>query len=137
MKSTTLTGTPTSTVQCDPTFQTCGVSFQQLHASNTMYAARGPFNGIRPEIERLVVKVAQALAPMAANPTVASVLTALQRLRPAPSVQVTDHAFAMAGVAFGIEADGGCVYGQIYHGRVSVHIGGYISDGGCLALTAH
>ncbi len=41
-------------------------------------------------------------------------------------------------VAFGIEADfGGCIFGGVSATESAVHAGGFILDGGCLALSGH
>ena len=41
-------------------------------------------------------------------------------------------------VAFGVAADfGGCVFGEVSARGLSIDAGGYILDGGCLAMTGH
>ena len=40
-------------------------------------------------------------------------------------------------VLFGIGVEGGCVFGAVTTEAVSIDVGGYIMDGGCLASVGH
>jgi hypothetical protein len=53
-----------------------------------------------------------------------------------PDVQVALNAVRQAGTAFAVQVDGGCVFGAVHDGELTVDIGGYINDGGCLATYA-
>jgi hypothetical protein len=50
------------------------------------------------------------------------------------SVQTRDD---HGDILFGIGVDGGCVFGAVTPEAVSVDVGGYIMDGGCLAEVGH
>lgn len=55
---------------------------------------------------------------------------------PSPrDIQTSD---AGTGIRFGASATGGCVHGSVgLDGTVQVVAGGYIMDGGCLAMNGH
>ena len=57
-------------------------------------------------------------------------------LRNDVGVTVMTNAVGLPGTAFGVLANGGCVFGSILT-EISVEVGGYVNDGGCLAIQAH
>ena len=122
-------------------YDQCGVSFEQLKRDNNRYAQRLPFTGDPAKAEDFAARVRGALAPLAGTgtqPTVEAVQRAMTAaLPPGSSVQVTTSARGLSGTAFGAVVAGGCVFGNIVEGVVTVSVGGYIHDGGCVALIGH
>lgn len=124
-----------------------GPTFEELRAQNLHYADRLPFTGDPATSDAIRKEVVTALEPLvAANPAatatpdeVRSALEAWGVAHPGVSFRVADNAVRTAGTAFGIElADqGGCVFGTVNNGTVTAEVGGYINDGGCLAVYAH
>lgn len=116
----------------------CGLDPEALRESNLAYADRVAFSGDRAAASTIAERVRAALAPLAgARPSpspdqVADALAPVSR-----NVVVSDNAVRTAGAAFGIEVDGGCVFGSVYGGAIEVEIGGYVNDGGCLAEYGH
>jgi len=115
----------------------CGVSFEELRRLNLRYADRDPFSGDGRGILKDEARVRGALKVLA-KPTVVTVRAALVGSGfSADSIGTSTNAVRMAGVAFAVEADGGCIFGAIYAGELTVDVGGYINDGGCLAAYGH
>jgi hypothetical protein len=131
---------PTTTNPC-PTPDACGVSFEQLHRDNVRYADRLPFAGNRVMAEDFAARVRAALAPLAGaeqQPTEEAVQRAIVAvLPPSTFVQVSTKARRLPGTAFGAGVADGCIFGNISGGVLTVNVGGYIHDGGCLAVIAH
>ena len=88
-------------------------------------AARGPAEEIRTKLEG--VRSSGSLS-------VDAVSEAITRAGlPYPEVQGDERA-----VEFGVSApEGGCVFGAVTADLVTVEIGGYIMDGGCLPAVGH
>ena len=133
---------PGTSVDCtsDQDFESglCGVDPEVLRESNLAYADRVPFAGDRAAASAIAERTRTALAPLAGvrpSPSPDQVAEALAPV--SPNVAVSDNAVRMAGAAFAIEVDGGCVFGSVYDGAIEVEIGGYVNDGGCLAEYAH
>ncbi len=122
-------------------YDQCGVTFEQLKRDNNRYAQRLPFAGDPVKAEDFAARVRVALAPLGGSgsqPTVEAVQGAMTAvLPPGSSVQVTTSARGLSGTAFGVVVAGGCVFGNIAGGVVTVSVGGYIHDGGCLAVIGH
>jgi hypothetical protein len=105
---------------------------------DAQYADRIPFSGDRAAATAMVERTGTALAPLAEvrpSPSPQQVAEALAPV--SPNVVVSDNAVRTAGTAFGVEVDGGCVFGSVYDGAIEVEIGGYVNDGGCLAEYGH
>jgi hypothetical protein len=116
----------------------CGVDPEALRESNLAYADRVAFSGDRAAATTIAERAGTALAPLAEvrpSPSPDQVADALAPV--SPNVVVSDNAVRTAGAAFGIEVDGGCVFGSVYDGAIAVEIGGYVNDGGCLAEYGH
>lgn len=88
----------------------------------------------------------------AAEDAAVSVRTALEIMRTAGDVSVEAVEDAIAGtrlagiqtqgdarsVAFGVAApEGGCIFGVVSAEQLTVEVGGYIMDGGCLPAEGH
>ncbi|HKE74298.1 MAG TPA: hypothetical protein VKB57_11820 [Acidimicrobiales bacterium] len=132
--------TTTRSCRSDAEYETvaCGLTPEQLRDINLHYADRVAFTGDRSAADALAARARTALAPLASarpQPSLDQVQTALAPL--APYVQVSSNAVRMAGAAFAIGVDGGCVYGSVWQGAVEVRVGGYVNDGGCLASYGH
>jgi hypothetical protein len=113
------------------------VSFEELRRLNLRYADRDPFSGDMRGILKDEARVKVALKALT-KPTEANFRAALVKTGfSSNSIGTTTNAVRMAGVAFAVTADGGCIFGSSYQGVLSVDAGGYINDGGCLATYAH
>ncbi len=115
----------------------CGVTEAELRDMNLHYADRMDFAGDPADAAPVVGVVRQRLAPYvgtAAQPSAEDVEAALDGL---DSVQTSTNAVRTSGTAFAVAVDGGCVFGSIHDGELTVEIGGYINDGGCLASYGH
>ncbi len=88
----------------------------------------------------------------AAEDAAVSVRTALETMRTAGDVSVDAVEDAISGtglagiqtqgdarsVAFGVAApEGGCIFGEVSAEQLTVEVGGYIMDGGCLPAEGH
>lgn len=121
----------------DPRSARCEAAWQEQRQSNRRHADRHDFLGDPANAEPTAATVRDRLARFAggsATPSAAAVEDALEGL---PEVQTATNAVATAGTAFGVAVDGGCVFGSIHQGEVRVEIGGYVNDGGCLAVNGH
>jgi hypothetical protein len=78
-----------------------------------------------------------ALEPFASVLPAPSIEQVQAALAPVGAATVSSTAVRTAGAAFGLEVDGGCVFGSVHQGTVRVEIGGYVNDGGCLASYGH
>ncbi len=115
----------------------CGVTEAELHAMNRRYADRLDFIGDPARAETTVGVVRERLAPFvgtATQPSEQDVAAALDGL---DSVQTSSNAVGESGTAFAVAVDGGCVFGAIAGGELTVEIGGFVNDGGCLASYGH
>lgn len=116
----------------------CGPTFEEQRNLNLRYADRLDFTGDLDKAHEIANQVRAALEQIAAahpSATPEQVRAALHAWE--PDVEVTDKAVRMAGTAFAVAVGGGCVFGSVYGGEPKVSVGGYISDGGCLATYAH
>jgi len=114
-----------------------GVSFEELRRLNLRYADRDPFSGDGPGILKDQARVRAALKVLA-KPTEANFRAALIGSGfSSNNIGTSNNAVRMAGVAFAVTADGGCIFGSSYEGVLTVDVGGYINDGGCLASYGH
>jgi hypothetical protein len=116
----------------------CGLDPEELRETNLAYADRMAFTGDLAAATAIADQARTALGPLAdvqPPPTPDQVVHALATID--PHVVVSDNAVRAAGAAFAIEVGGGCVFGSVYDGAVDVEIGGYINDGGCLAVYGH
>ncbi|MDQ6724873.1 MAG: hypothetical protein M3066_01655 [Actinomycetota bacterium] len=120
----------------------CAVGFEQLHRDNVRYAERLPFAGDTVKAQGSAARVRDALSPLARSgeraPAVEAVQGAMMAVLPPKTfVQVMTNARYLPGTAFGAEVAAGCVFGNILDGVLAVDVGGYIRDGGCLAIIGH
>jgi hypothetical protein len=117
----------------------CGVSEEELRAINLHYADRLAFAGdlhAALQDKRRVISLLQPLARR--NPTPTDLHTALVAGGyDAASIATATNAVRTAGTAFAVSVDGGCVFGSVYDGKLTVQVGGYVNDGGCLAVYGH
>lgn len=109
-----------------------------VNPENEAYRERMPVDAAdRAALDALVAPVTAALQPLAdgaAPITSAAVIAAIVSAGfEAAEVQVAEG----SGVAFGASTGFGCVFGGVQPGRLDVAAGGYINDGGCLALSGH
>jgi hypothetical protein len=121
----------------DPGSARCEVVWQEQRRSNRRHADRHDFLGDPASAEPTAAIVRDRLGRFAGGsetPSAAAVEDALEGL---PAVQTATNAVATAGTAFGVAIDGGCVFGSVHEGEVRVEIGGYVNDGGCLAINGH
>ena len=110
------------------------MTFEEQRRLNLRYAERLPFSGHGEDAAAIAEEVRVALGRFSGrttNPAPDDVRDALERW--APNVQVTANAVRTAGTAFAISVEGGCVFGTVIGGAVSVEVGGNVRDGGCLA----
>lgn len=109
-----------------------------VHPENEAYRDRRPVDAAtQAELDALVAPVTAALQPLAdgavpisGKAVIAAIVSAGFA---AADVQVTEA----SGVAFGASTGAACVFGGVQPGRLEVAAGGYINDGGCLALSGH
>jgi hypothetical protein len=117
----------------------CGVSFEELRSTNLHYADRidfigdpGPALATAEQVRAALQRVVDELQP---NPSPDDIEATLAPW--SDEVQVSTNAVRTAGTGFGFPVDGGCVFGSVSNGEVVVNVGGYINDGGCLAVFGH
>lgn len=126
-----------STTQTGSNTTPSGVSFEELRRLNLRYADRDPFSGDGPGILKDQARVRAALKALT-KPTEANFRAALVESGfSSNNIGTSNNAVRMAGVAFAVTADGGCIFGSSYEGVLTVDVGGYINDGGCLASYGH
>lgn len=116
----------------------CGPTFEEQRALNLRYAERLAFTGDLQQATATAEEVRGALAPLAGirpSPSVDDVRAALGRW--GRDVEVSGNAVRTAGTAFAVSVQGGCVFGALYDGALTVEVGGYVRDGGCLASYGH
>lgn len=116
----------------------CGPSWQEQHDLNMRYADRYEFEGDLDAAEATAAEVEAALRSLVAaeiDPTEEQVADALRQF--SEDVTVSSNAVEASGIGFGIQVAGGCVFGDLRSGTIDVEVGGFIHDGGCLALYAH
>jgi hypothetical protein len=117
------------------------VGFQELNRDNRRPYQRQPFAGDSIRVEESAARVREALSPFEdsdAQPAVEDVRQAISAVLPSKTlVEVTTTAFGLPGTAFGAVVGDGCVFGSIHQGTVTVEVGGYINDGGCLPILGH
>ncbi|CAN5121867.1 hypothetical protein BH11ACT4_BH11ACT4_17240 [soil metagenome] len=141
-------GTPSSSpswINCDAVSGTEPVSTcpaptsdAGVHPENEAYRDRMPLAaGDQAMADALIPRVTAALQPLAdgttavtASAVVAAMVTAGFA---ASDVQVAEG----SGVAFGASTGYGCIFGGVNLGQLELDAGGYIKDGGCLALAGH
>lgn len=121
------------------TAEACGVSFEELRRVNLHYADRLDFHGDPAGALRDERRVKSALTPLASRPaTPDDIRAALVGAGFEPgAIQASTNAVRTAGTAFAVSVDGGCVFGAFYARRLTVAVGGYVEDGGCLAEYGH
>jgi hypothetical protein len=118
--------------------QACELSEEELRAVNLRYADRLPYVGNPRAALDVQAQVQKRLASIAkGNPGPDELREALSTAFPELEIATSDNAVRMAGTAFALAVDGGCVFGQIYLGELRVNVGGFINDGGCLAVYGH
>lgn len=107
-------------------------------AENERYREQLPVDpATEVQLEALVEPARLALEAMPVPPTESAVVAALVSVGVVgDEVQTTGgHG---TGVAFGASVGGGCLTGGVREtGEVTVETGGFIRDGGCLALSGH
>jgi hypothetical protein len=116
----------------------CGLDPEELRETNLAYADRMVFTGDLAAATAIADQARTALGPLAdvqPPPTPDQVADALAAFD--HHVVVSDNAVRTGGAAFAIDVGGGCVFGSVYDGAVDVEIGGYVNDGGCLAVYGH
>jgi hypothetical protein len=133
--------TPSPSVACSTgaggNTSQCGVSFDESRRLNLRYADRDPFSGDGRGILKDEARARAALKNLG-KPSAVSLRAALVGSGfSTDSIGISTNAVRMAGLAFAVEADGGCIFGAMYAGELSVDVGGYINDGGCLAAYGH
>jgi hypothetical protein len=120
-----------------PPETSCGVTQQELHDLNMRYADRMPFTGDLADAQASAEEVRTVLAPLAERsptPTEDELRAALEDYE---GVQTSPNPVRAAGTGFAVWAGGGCVFGSIAGGEVTVEVAGPIHDGGCLASYGH
>lgn len=132
----------TTTNPCLPNGSCQPASFEELNRVNRRYADRMPFSGDSAKAEEFAARVRQNLSPLADSDAYAPPIEDVRRavvaaLPPNTSVGVTTSAFGLPGTAFGADVAGGCVFGSISQRTLNVEVGGYVNDGGCVALLGH
>lgn len=115
----------------------CGVTQDELHAMNMHYADRLDFVGDPAEAAITVGVVRELLAPFVGTSTQPSAEDVAAALDGLESVQTSTNAVGAAGTAFAVAVDGGCVFGAVLQGELTVELGGFVNDGGCLASYGH
>jgi hypothetical protein len=116
----------------------CGPDPEQLRRDNLRYADRVPFTGDVAAAQAVAEEVRAALVPLAdvrPAPPLDDVKRALATWE--PNIGVSANAVGAAGSAFAVSVPGGCVFGGIREGNLRVEVGGYVNDGGCLAVYGH
>ncbi|MDQ1597923.1 MAG: hypothetical protein QOI70_1347 [Microbacteriaceae bacterium] len=98
---------------------------QDLSAQETD-AATGFIQPVTTALQPL----ADGQVPMTKDSVVAAVVSAGFASRDVQTVEGV-------GIGFGASTGYGCVFGSVGAGTVSVEVGGYINDGGCLAVSGH
>ncbi len=117
-----------------------------LMASNEMYRQRGPAPTSGPELAEQATRIEQSLEALTVatpRPTGRQVLAALVASGFAPaSVQASTSSgeidLPSRSLAIAVDWHGTCLVGELRDGQAKVApAGGYIADGGCLALEGH
>ncbi len=122
----------------DPEKGVCGIPFEDHRDLNLRHADRLDFAGDLEAAYAVAVEVEKRLEALLASGDPLSTETVESGLRELSEfVTVSDEAVRTSGVAFAIEVDGGCVFGDIGQEAFRVDIGGFVRDGGCLALYGH
>lgn len=122
----------------DPEASRCGIPFDELHELNLRHADRLEFSGDLEVAYAVLVDVEarmQELLTTSGSPTVEQVEQALQEI--GEPVNASSESVGASGVGFGVQVDGGCVFGHVGNGSFEAEIGGFVNDGGCLALYGH
>ena len=115
----------------------CGITFEDLHDLNMRYADRFDFKGEPADAAVLIGVVRQRLAPFVGVPTTPTEDELHEVLDGLSYPQVSASAVRSNGVGFAVSMEGGCVFGSIFEGELTVEYGGFINDGGCLAVYGH
>lgn len=120
-----------------PSNTQCGLTFEQLRDLNMRYADRFDFVGEPADAAVLIGVVRQRLEPFVGVPTTPTEDELYEALDGLSSPQVSASAVGANGVGFAVSLEGGCVFGSIFEGELTVEYGGFINDGGCLAVYGH
>lgn len=115
----------------------CGVTSEELRDLNLRYADRLPFAGDLAEARAVAEEIRSELGALVAatpDPTEDQLRTALAGYE---SVQTSANPVRASGTGFAVWEGGGCVFGSVAAGQVTVEVGGPINDGGCLASYGH
>ena len=115
----------------------CGLTFEELRDLNMRYADRIDFDGDPADAAVLIGVVRHRLEPFVDVPTTPTEDELSDALDGLDSPQVSASAVGASGVGFAVALEGGCVFGSILEGELTVEYGGYINDGGCLAVYGH
>ena len=130
-------GSPGAGRECvsDADYETglCGLTPEELREINLHYADRVDFTGDLAAATDVADAARIALEPLASVLPAPSIEQVQAALAPVGAATVSSTAVRTAGAAFGLEVDGGCVFGSVHQGTVRVEIGGDVNDGGYLA----
>jgi hypothetical protein len=115
------------------------VSFQELKRINQNYADRLDFQGDPAGALAEELQIRRALTPLATSEiTETDIRTTLTGAGYRDdTIRTSTNAVRTAGTAFAVSIDGGCIFGAFFSHRLTVAIGGYVVDGGCLAENGH